>query len=98
MVKHNSDDKQKTEKLPKLKREKVADIGWKIGTDELWCFSNVSLHTLTHATSKLGNWLNLKMVLYLENLCLTEKIRIFNPSLLLARERCAICYTNTCQK
>ena len=33
MEKHNSDDKQKTEKLPKLKREKVADIGWKIGTD-----------------------------------------------------------------
>ena len=66
MVKHNSDDKQKTEKLPKLKREKVADIGWKIGTDELWCFSNVSLHTLTHATSDLDNWLNLKLVLYLE--------------------------------
>ena len=27
MEKHNSDDKQKTEKLPKLKRRKVADIG-----------------------------------------------------------------------
>ena len=54
MEKHNSDDKQKTEKLPKLKREKVADIGWKIGTDELWCFSNVSLHTLTHVTRDLG--------------------------------------------
>ena len=68
MVKHNPDDKQKTEKLPKLKREKVADIGWKIGTDELWCFSNVSLHTLTHATSNLGIRLNLKLVLYLEDL------------------------------
>ena len=68
MVKHNSDDKQKTEKLPKLKREKVADIGWKIGTDELWCIANVSLHTLTHVTRDLGIWFNLKLVLYLEDL------------------------------
>ena len=68
MEKHNSDDKQKTEKLPKLKREKVADIGWKIGTDELWCIANVSLHTLTHVTSNLGIRLNLKLVLYLEDL------------------------------
>ena len=68
MEKHNSDDKQKTEKLPKLKREKVADIGWKIGTDELWCIANVSLHTLTHVTRDLGIRLNLKLVLYLDDL------------------------------
>ncbi|WP_415579598.1 hypothetical protein [Flavobacterium succinicans] len=41
-------------------------MDWKIGTDELWCFSNVSLHTLTHATSDLGNWFNGKIGLYLE--------------------------------
>ncbi|SFN61173.1 hypothetical protein SAMN05444143_1393, partial [Flavobacterium succinicans] len=35
-------------------------------TDELWCFSNVSLHTLTHATSDLGNWFNGKIGSYLE--------------------------------
>ncbi len=61
MVKHNSDDKQKTEKLPKLKREKVADIGWKIGTDELWCFSDVSQRCITHVTRDLGIWLYLKI-------------------------------------
>ena len=66
MEKHNSDDKQKTEKLPKLKREKVADIGWKIGTDELWCFSDVSQRCITHVTRDLGIWFNLKLVLYLE--------------------------------
>ena len=54
MEKHNSDDKQKTEKLPKLKREKVADIGWKIGTDELWCIANVSQRCITHVTRDLG--------------------------------------------
>jgi len=42
---------------------------------------------LTHATSKLGNWLNLKMFLYLIHLFLTERFRIFNPSLRVARER-----------
>ena len=36
MTKHNSDNKQKTEKLPKLKREKLPTLDWKIGTDELW--------------------------------------------------------------
>ena len=75
MEKHNSDDKQKTEKLPKLKREKLPTLRWKIGTDELWCFSNVSLHTLTHATSNLGIRLNLKLVLYLEDLA-NPKIRL----------------------
>jgi hypothetical protein len=34
---------------------------------------------LTAVTRDLGIWLNLKIVLYLENLCLTEKSRIFNP-------------------
>ncbi|MGL3001377.1 hypothetical protein [Flavobacterium sp. RSSB_23] len=41
-------------------------MDWKIGTDELWCFSNVSLYTLTHATSDLGTWFNGKIGLYLE--------------------------------
>jgi hypothetical protein len=41
--------------------EKLPTLDWKIGTDELWCFSNVSLHTLTHATSDLGNWFNGKI-------------------------------------
>ena len=75
MEKHNSDDKQKTEKLPKLKREKVADIGWKIGTDELWCIANVSLHTLTHVTRDLGIWFNGKISLYLKDLA-NPKIRL----------------------
>ena len=66
MTKHNSDNKQKTEKLPKLKREKLPTLDWKIGTDELWCFSDVSQRCITHATSDLGNWLNLKLVLCLE--------------------------------
>ena len=72
MEKHNSDDKQKTEKLPTIESdqnwnvEKLLTLGWKIGTDELWCFSNVSLHTLTHVTRDLGIWFNLKLVLYLE--------------------------------
>jgi hypothetical protein len=35
----------------------------------------------------LGIRLNLKMVLYLENLCLTEKPRIFNPKPRVAPER-----------
>jgi hypothetical protein len=34
---------------------------------------------ITAVTRDLGIRLNLKMVLYLENLCLTEKPRIFNP-------------------
>jgi hypothetical protein len=42
---------------------------------------------VTHATSKLGNWFNLKMVLFLIHLFLTERLRIFNPSLLVARGR-----------
>ena len=62
-------------------------LEWIIVIDNQRCLTSVSQQSLTHATSKLGNWLNLKMVLYLENLCLTEKIRIFNPSLLLARGR-----------
>ena len=66
MTKHNSDNKQKTEKLPKLKREKLPTLDWKIGTDELWCFSDVSQRCITHATSDLGIWLNGKLVLYLE--------------------------------
>jgi len=41
----------------------------------------------THATSRLGIWLNLKIVLYLIHLFLTERLRIFNPSLRVARER-----------
>jgi hypothetical protein len=36
-------------------------LGWKIGTDELWCFSDVSQRCITHATSDLGIWLNLKI-------------------------------------
>jgi len=35
-------------------------------------------------TRDLGIWLNLKLVLYLENLCKMEKIRIFNPKPLVA--------------
>ncbi|OOV25068.1 hypothetical protein BXU11_16080 [Flavobacterium sp. LM5] len=46
--------------------EKLPKLDWKIGMDGLWCFSNVSLHTLTHATSDLGNWFNGKIGLYLE--------------------------------
>ena len=66
MTKHNSDNKQKTEKLPKLKREKLPTLDWKIGTDELWCFSDVSQRCITHVTRDLGIWFNLKLVLYLE--------------------------------
>ena len=80
MTKHNSDNKQKTEKLPKLKREKLPTLDWKIGTDELWCFSNVSLHTLTHATSDLGNWFNLKLVLYLEVLANQKNNATLDPN------------------
>ena len=86
MVKHNSDDKQKTEKLPTIESdqnrnvEKLLTLGWKIGTDELWCFSNVSLHTLTHATSDLDNWLNLKLVLYLEVLANQKNNATLDPN------------------
>ena len=41
-------------------------------------------------TRDLGIWLNLKMVLYLENLCIMEKIRIFNPKPLVAPGRQAV--------
>ena len=43
----------------------------------------------TAVTRDLGFRLNLKMVLYLENLCLTEKPRIFNPKPRVAPERYA---------
>ncbi|SDH80652.1 hypothetical protein SAMN04488062_11515 [Flavobacterium omnivorum] len=46
-------------------------------------------HPLTAVTQDLGIRLNLKMVLYLENLCLTEKPRIFNPKPRVAPERYA---------
>ncbi len=44
-------------------------------------------HRTTGVTRDLGIWLNLKMVLYLGNLCLTEKPRIFNPKPRVAPER-----------
>ena len=46
--------------------EKLLTLDWKIGTDELWCFSDVSQRCITHATSNLGNRLNGKIGLYLE--------------------------------
>ncbi|PKB15239.1 hypothetical protein CLU82_0303 [Flavobacterium sp. 5] len=42
---------------------------------------------VTAVTRDLGIWLNLKMVLYLRNLCIMEKIRIFNPKPLVAPGR-----------
>ena len=42
---------------------------------------------LTAVWRDWGFRLNLKMVLYLENLCLTEKPRIFNPKPRVAPER-----------
>lgn len=42
---------------------------------------------LTAVWQDWGFWLNLKMVLCLENLCLTEKSRIFNPQPRQAPER-----------
>jgi hypothetical protein len=42
---------------------------------------------ITAVTRDLGIRLNLKMVLCLENLCLTEKPRIFNPKPRVAPER-----------
>ena len=47
-------------------------------------------HHTTAVTRDLGIRLNLKMVLYLENLCLTEKPLIFNPKPRVAPERCTI--------
>ncbi|PKB15244.1 hypothetical protein CLU82_0308 [Flavobacterium sp. 5] len=44
---------------------------------------------VTAVTRDLGIWLNLKMVLYLENLCIMEKSRIFNPKPLVAPGRYA---------
>ena len=44
---------------------------------------------VTAVTRDLGIWLNLKMVLYLENLCIMEKTRIFNPKPLVAPRRWA---------
>ena len=41
----------------------------------------------TAVTRDLGFRLNLKMVLYLGNFCLTEKPRIFNPKPRVAPER-----------
>ncbi len=60
------------EKLPTLER--------KIGADELSCFSNVSLHTLTHATSDLGNWFNEKIGLYLEVLANPKNNATLGPN------------------
>jgi hypothetical protein len=48
---------------------------------------NKKLHPLTAVTIDLGIWLNLKMVLYLENLCIMEKLRVFNPKPLVAPGR-----------
>ena len=45
----------------------------------------------------VGFGLNLKMVLYLENLCLTEKPRIFNPQPRQAPERCMLLTYKTTQ-
>ena len=45
---------------------------------------------VTAVTRYLGIWLNLKMVLYLENLCIMEKTRIFNPKHLVAPRRQAV--------
>ena len=67
MEKHNSDDQQETKKLPKIESdqnwnvEKLLTLGWKIGTDELWCFSDVSQRCITHVTRDLGIWLYLKI-------------------------------------
>jgi len=56
---------------------------------DIWLYYhfNKQLHLLTAVTRDLGIRLNLKMVLYLENLCLTEKPRIFNPKPRVAPER-----------
>jgi hypothetical protein len=40
------------------------------------------------ATIDLGNWLNLKMVLYLRVLRQPKNKNLFNPKSLVARERC----------
>jgi len=53
----------------------------------LSCLSFVSRPHITAVTRDLGIRLNLKMVLYLENLCIMEKIRIFNPKPLVAPGR-----------
>jgi hypothetical protein len=52
----------------------------------------------TAVTRDLGIWLNLNMVLYLENLCIMEKTRIFNPKPLVAPERCATVKTKITQE
>ena len=64
-----------------------SQLGWIIGIDyqkSLYC---VSLRLLTAVWRDWGLRLNLKMVLYLENLCLTEKSRIFIPQPRQAPER-----------
>ena len=48
--------------------EKHSQLEWIIEIDNLRCLASVSQHSLTHATSNLGIWLNLKMVLDLEDL------------------------------
>jgi hypothetical protein len=48
----------------------------------------------TAVTRDLGIRLNLKMVLYLGNLCLTEKPRIFNPKPRVAPRRYLLVKTN----
>ncbi|WP_269235684.1 hypothetical protein [Flavobacterium flavigenum] len=42
---------------------------------------------VTLATRDLGIWLNLKMVLFQGSLGKSERLRIFNPKPLVARER-----------
>jgi len=61
------------------KVEKRSQLGWIIEIDIHSCLACVSQPSLTAVTRDLGIWLNLKMVFCLENLCLTEKSRIFNP-------------------
>ena len=82
---NNSDDKQKNYRNWNL--EKLPTLGWKIGTDELWCFSDVSQRCITHATSDLGIWLNGKLVLYLEVLANQKNNANLVPNPRVARER-----------
>ena len=46
-----------------LKVDKLPQLEWIIGIDNQRCLTSVSQHSLTHATSNLGIWLNLKLVL-----------------------------------
>jgi len=51
--------------------------------------NEIKKHRITAVWRDWGFRLNLKMVLYLKNLCLTEKSRIFNPQPRQAPERCS---------